>query len=142
MCGAKGGLLTRRWDKIPTLDFACGTVVHIAVFFRGFPRLVCALYLGSDWISQQRFRLISCVLSFIGACLLWGGLVWNSTPAARWPRVALPPAVATHFASGGSAAGRELGAAEWIKKRPASRAKRRDFRRGGRTVAIIGSRIC
>jgi Amt family ammonium transporter len=57
--------------KIPALDFAGGTVVHIS---SGFSALVCALYLGKR-LGYPKMQMMphNLVLSVIGACLLWVG---------------------------------------------------------------------
>src|SRR5438309_4593719 len=70
MVWGKGGLLNAALGgKIPTFDFAGGTVVHVT---SGVSALVCALYLGKRvGYPHEPMRPHSIVLSVIGACLLW-----------------------------------------------------------------------
>src|SRR5215475_2860694 len=71
MVWGKGGLLNAfSGGRIPCLDFAGGTVVHIT---SGVSALVCALYLGKRDGYPDGMKPHSLVLSFIGACLLWVG---------------------------------------------------------------------
>src|SRR5258708_6669244 len=72
MVWGKGGFLNASLGgKFPTLDFAGGTVVHIS---SGVSALVCALYMGKrTGYPKQPMPPHSLGLSFIGACLLWGG---------------------------------------------------------------------
>ncbi|MBO0859566.1 MAG: ammonium transporter, partial [Chloracidobacterium sp.] len=57
--------------KLPALDFAGGTVVHIS---SGFSALVCALYLGKRMgYPKTPMAPHNLVISVIGACLLWVG---------------------------------------------------------------------
>ncbi|HZN00047.1 MAG TPA: ammonium transporter, partial [Pyrinomonadaceae bacterium] len=72
MVWGDGGLLNATLGgRIPTLDFAGGTVVHIS---SGISALVCALYLGKRvGFPQQAMKPHNLTLSFIGACLLWVG---------------------------------------------------------------------
>ena len=72
MVWGKGGLLNAfLGGKVPCLDFAGGTVVHIT---SGVSALVCALYLGKRiGYPHEPMKPHSLVLSFIGACLLWVG---------------------------------------------------------------------
>ena len=74
MVWGKGGLLNASLGgRFPTLDFAGGTVVHIT---SGVSALVCALYLGKRvGYPKEPMPPHSVVLSFIGACLLVGGMV-------------------------------------------------------------------
>src|SRR5437868_2413686 len=72
MVWGKGGLLNAfAGGKIPTFDFAGGTVVHIS---SGVSALICALYLGKrrGYMSEP-MKPHSIVISVIGACLLWVG---------------------------------------------------------------------
>ena len=74
MVWGKGGFLNAYLGgKVPTFDFAGGTVVHIT---SGVSALVCALYLGKrEGYPQEAMKPHSMALSVIGACLLWVGLV-------------------------------------------------------------------
>src|SRR3954453_6878557 len=112
MVWGKGGLLNAfLGGKIPCLDFAGGTVVHIT---SGVSALVCALYLGPRLgYPTVAMKPHSLVLSFIGACLLWvGWFGFNAGSALGSSGLATSAFVATHFA----AAAATLGwlAAEWI----------------------------
>jgi Amt family ammonium transporter len=96
--------------KIPTFDFAGGTVVHIT---SGVSALVCALYLGKRLGPAAAFKPHNLVISFIGACLLWvGWFGFNAGSALGASGLATSAFVATHF----GAAGATLSwlAAEWI----------------------------
>src|SRR6202451_1360721 len=72
MVWGKGGFLNAfLGGKVPTLDFAGGTVVHIS---SGVSALVCALYLGKrKGYKSEQIKPHNLVLSVIGACLLGGG---------------------------------------------------------------------
>src|ERR1700678_242698 len=72
MVWGKGGFLNAfLGGRIPCLDFAGGTVVHIS---SGVSALVCALYLGKRrGYPAEPMRPHSIVISTIGACLLWVG---------------------------------------------------------------------
>src|SRR5579863_3744060 len=72
MVWGKGGLLNAfLGGKIPTFDFAGGTVVHIT---SGVSALVCALYLGKrTGYPHESMRPHNLVLSVIGAGMLWVG---------------------------------------------------------------------
>src|SRR5258708_27663439 len=72
MVWGKGGFLNAfLGGKVPCLDFAGGTVVHIT---SGVSALVCALYLGKRvGYPGTPIKPHSLVISFIGACLLWVG---------------------------------------------------------------------
>jgi Amt family ammonium transporter len=66
-----GGLLNASGGRIPSLDFAGGTVVHVT---SGVSALVTCIYLGKRrGYPHTNFPPHSMVLSFIGACLLWVG---------------------------------------------------------------------
>jgi Amt family ammonium transporter len=97
---------------VPALDFAGGTVVHIA---SGFSALVCAFYLGKRiGFPKTMMAPHSLVLSFIGACMLWvGWFGFNAGSALAAGTLATSAFAATHFA----AAAATLGwlAIEWIK---------------------------
>jgi Amt family ammonium transporter len=113
MVWGKGGLLNAALGgRIPTLDFAGGTVVHVT---SGVSALVCAIYLGKR-IGYPKETILphSVVLSFIGACLLWvGWFGFNAGSALNSGALATSAFVSTHFA----AAAATLGwiAAEWVR---------------------------
>jgi Amt family ammonium transporter len=113
MVWGSGGLLNATLGgRIPALDFAGGTVVHIA---SGFSALVCALYLGKR-IGYPKTMMAphSLVLSFIGACMLWvGWFGFNAGSALAAGSLATSAFAATHFA----AAAATLGwlAIEWVR---------------------------
>jgi len=73
MVWGKGGLMNYAMDgKIPVLDFAGGTVVHIS---SGISALVCALVLGRrQGYPRDPMMPHNVVLSLIGTGLLWVGL--------------------------------------------------------------------
>src|ERR1700687_3090282 len=113
MVWGKGGLLhASLGGKLPTLDFAGGTVVHIS---SGVSALVCALYLGKrTGYPKQPMPPHSLVLSFIGACLLWvGWFGFHAGSALASNSLATSAFVATHFAA--AAAALSWSAAEWVK---------------------------
>jgi ammonium transporter, Amt family len=112
MVWGKGGLLNAfLGGKVPCLDFAGGTVVHIT---SGVSALVSALYLGKRLgFPHAPFKPHSLVLSFIGACLLWvGWFGFNAGSALAASGLATSAFVATHF--GAAAAMLTWVAAEWI----------------------------
>jgi Amt family ammonium transporter len=98
--------------KIPCLDFAGGTVVHIT---SGVSALVCALYLGKrHGYPHGQIKPHSLVLSFIGACLLWvGWFGFNAGSALGSSALATSAFVATHFGAAAAAIGWVI--AEWIR---------------------------
>jgi Amt family ammonium transporter len=112
MVWGKGGLLNAAGGRIPTLDFAGGTVVHIT---SGVSALVCALYLGKRvGYPKENMPPHSVVLSFIGACLLWvGWFGFNAGSALSAGTLATSAFVNTHFAA--AAAALSWGLAEWIR---------------------------
>ncbi len=113
MVWGKGGLLNAALNgRIPTLDFAGGTVVHIT---SGVSALVCALYLGKRiGYPRQPMPPHNLVLSFIGACLLWvGWFGFNAGSALAASSLATSAFVATHFAAAAAALG--WAGAEWIR---------------------------
>src|SRR5579864_9629812 len=118
MVWGKGGLLNAfLGGKIPCLDFAGGTVVHIS---SGVSALVCALYLGKrKGFGSEPMKPHSIVLSVIGACLLWvGWFGFNAGSALAASALATSAFVATHFATAAAAMSWSL--AEWIKNGRAS----------------------
>jgi ammonium transporter, Amt family len=118
MVWGKGGLLNAALGgRIPCLDFAGGTVVHIS---SGVSALVCAIVMGKR-IGYPREPMAphSVVLSVIGACLLWvGWFGFNAGSALSAGALATSAFVATHL----SAAAATLGwtASEWIRTGKAS----------------------
>ena len=113
MVWGKGGLLNAALGgKIPTLDFAGGTVVHIT---SGVSALVCAIYMGKRLgFPKTPMPPHSVVLSFIGACLLWvGWFGFNAGSALAAGSLATSAFVATHFGAASAALG--WAAAEWIR---------------------------
>ena len=112
MVWGKGGLLNAALGgKIPTFDFAGGTVVHIT---SGVSALICALYLGKrHGYPHEAMKPHSLVISFIGACLLWvGWFGFNAGSAVNASALATSAFVATHFGAAAAALG--WMAAEWI----------------------------
>ena len=113
MVWGKGGFLNAALGGvIPALDFAGGTVVHIA---SGFSALVCAIYLGKR-VGYPKTIMAphNLVLSVIGACMLWvGWFGFNAGSALGAGGLASSAFTATHFA----AAAATLGwmAAEWTR---------------------------
>jgi len=113
MVWGKGGLLNASLGgRIPTLDFAGGTVVHIT---SGVSALVCALVLGKRvGYPREPMPPHSVVLSFIGACLLWvGWFGFNAGSALGAGPLASSAFVATHFAA--AAAAISWAAVEWVR---------------------------
>jgi Amt family ammonium transporter len=113
-----GGLLNssgvlQNWagSKLPSFDFAGGTVVHIT---SGVSALVTALYLGKR-IGYPKVAMPphSMVLSFIGACLLWvGWFGFNAGSAVAASSLATSAFINTHFAAAAAALGWTI--FEWI----------------------------
>jgi Amt family ammonium transporter len=113
MVWGKGGFLNAvLGGRVPALDFAGGTVVHIS---SGFSALVCALYLGRR-IGYPKVPMPphSLVISFIGACLLWvGWFGFNAGSALSAGSLATSAFVATHFAAAAATLGWMV--AEWVR---------------------------
>ena len=113
MVWGQGGFLNAALGgTVPALDFAGGTVVHIA---SGFSALVCAIYMGKR-VGYPKALMAphNLVLSVIGACLLWvGWFGFNAGSALAAGGLASSAFTATHFA----AAAATLGwmAAEWVR---------------------------
>src|SRR6185295_20324774 len=84
--------------KIPALDYAGGTVVHIS---SGVSALVCALVIGKRvGYPQQPMPPHNVVLSMTGAGLLWvGWFGFNAGSAVNAGTLASSAFSATHFAS-------------------------------------------
>jgi Amt family ammonium transporter len=106
-----GGFLNASGGRIPSLDFAGGTVVHIT---SGVSALVTCIYLGKRiGYPQTPMPPHSIVLSFIGACMLWvGWFGFNAGSALASSPLATSAFVNTHFAAAAAALG--WVAAEWI----------------------------
>jgi len=112
MVWGKNGFLGATWGKIPTFDFAGGTVVHIT---SGVSALVCAMYLGKrKGYGTDAMRPHSIVLSVVGGCLLWvGWFGFNGGSALAASSLATSAFVATHFATAAAVLGWML--AEWMR---------------------------
>jgi ammonium transporter, Amt family len=113
MVWGKGGWLNAfMGGRLPCLDFAGGTVVHIT---SGVSALVCALYLGKRrGYPNESMKPHNVVLSVVGACLLWvGWFGFNAGSALHASGLATSAFVATHF--GAAAATLGWMAAEWLR---------------------------
>ncbi|MBI2688099.1 MAG: ammonium transporter [Acidobacteria bacterium] len=110
--GNNGFLNAFLGGKIPCLDFAGGTVVHIS---SGVSALVCALVMGKrQGYPAEPMKPHSLVLSFIGACLLWvGWFGFNAGSALAAGGLATSAFTATHFAAAAAACGWMI--AEWMQ---------------------------
>jgi Amt family ammonium transporter len=118
MVWGKGGLLNAfLGGRIPTLDFAGGTVVHIS---SGVSALVCALFVGKRLgYPREPMPPHSVVLSVIGACLLWvGWFGFNAGSALSSGALSTSAFVTTHLSA--AAAALAWAAAEWIRNGKAS----------------------
>ncbi|MBI5384235.1 MAG: ammonium transporter [Verrucomicrobia bacterium] len=117
MVWGKGGLFN--WalgGKLPVLDFAGGTVVHIS---SGASALVCALVLGRrDGYPQEPMMPHNVVLSLIGTGLLWvGWFGFNAGSAVNAGGLATSAFAATHFSA--AAAALSWAGLEWkLKGKP------------------------
>jgi Amt family ammonium transporter len=103
MMWGKGGLFN--WaggGRIPVLDFAGGTVVHIS---SGVSALVFALVLGKrDGFPREPIMPHNVVLSLIGAGLLWvGWFGFNAGSALNAGALATSAFAATHFSAAAAA---------------------------------------
>jgi Amt family ammonium transporter len=113
----KGGFFN--WalgGKIPVLDFAGGTVVHIS---SGVSALVFALMIGKrDGFPHQPMVPHNVVLSLIGTGLLWvGWFGFNAGSALNAGSLATSAFAATHFSA--AAAALSWAAMEWkLKGKP------------------------
>jgi Amt family ammonium transporter len=113
MVWGKDGLLNSALGgKIPTFDFAGGTVVHIT---SGVSALVCALYLKKRLgYPNEPIRPHNIVISVIGASLLWvGWFGFNAGSAVAASSLASSAFVATHFAAASAALAWMF--VEWMK---------------------------
>jgi Amt family ammonium transporter len=114
MVWGKGGFFNAvLGGRIPALDFAGGTVVHIS---SGFSALVCALYLGKRLgFPKSPMMPHNLVLSVIGACMLWvGWFGFNAGSALSAGSLATSAFVATHFAAAAATLAWMLG--EWVRQ--------------------------
>ena len=114
MVWGKGGWFN--WalgGKIPVLDFAGGTVVHIS---SGVSALVCALVLGKRLgYPREPMPPHNVVLSLIGVGLLWvGWFGFNAGSAVNAGKLATSAFAATHFSA--SAAALSWAFCEWWQK--------------------------
>jgi Amt family ammonium transporter len=114
MVWGKGGYFN--WalgGKIPVLDFAGGTVVHIS---SGVSALVCALVLGKrHGFPQAPMMPHNVVLSLIGTGLLWvGWFGFNAGSAVSAGGLATSAFAATHFSA--AAAALSWAGMEWLLK--------------------------
>ncbi|MDK2973197.1 MAG: ammonium transporter, Amt family [Candidatus Sumerlaeota bacterium] len=113
MVWGPGGFLN---TKIPALDFAGGTVVHIS---SGVSALVIALMIGKRRnYPNAEYAPHSLVLSTIGAGLLWvGWFGFNAGSAVAADGRAAGAFSATHFSAAGAALSWMV--AEWVvRKKP------------------------
>src|SRR5437762_3529261 len=114
MVWGKGGFLNATLGgRVPALDFAGGTVVHVA---SGVSALVCAIYLGKR-LGYPRTMMAphSLVLSFIGAYLLWEGWFrFNAGRALAAGQLATSAFAATHFAAAAATLGWVI--IEWVRQ--------------------------
>ena len=114
MVWGKGGYFN--WalgGKIPVLDFAGGTVVHIS---SGVSALVFALVLGKrDGFPHEPMMPHNVVLSLIGTGLLWvGWFGFNAGSAVSAGGLASSAFAATHFSA--TAAALSWAGMEWVLK--------------------------
>jgi len=114
MLWGKGGLFN--WalgGRLPVLDFAGGTVVHIS---SGVSALVCAVKLGGR-LGYPREPMVphNVVLSLIGTGLLWvGWFGFNAGSALSANALATSALAATHFSA--AAAALSWSAMEWLMR--------------------------
>lgn len=114
MVWGNGGLFN--WalgGRLPVLDFAGGTVVHIS---SGTSALVCALVLGRRrGYPHEPMPPHNVVLSLIGTGLLWvGWFGFNAGSALNGGELAARAFAATHFSA--AAAALSWAAMEWLFK--------------------------
>jgi Amt family ammonium transporter len=113
MVWGKGGLLNA-WNggQVLAIDFAGGTVVHIA---SGVSALICCLVMGKRrGYGKIPMAPHSVVLSLIGAALLWvGWFGFNAGSALSAGGLAVSAFCTTHFAAAAATLGWML--AEWLK---------------------------
>lgn len=114
MVWGKGGLFN--WalgGKIPVLDFAGGTVVHVS---SGVAALVAAIMLGQrSGYPREPMLPHNVVLSLIGTGLLWVGWYgFNAGSALSGGELAASAFAATHFSAVGAAL--SWAGLEWVLK--------------------------
>jgi ammonium transporter, Amt family len=114
MVWGKGGIFN--WalgGKIPVLDFAGGTVVHIS---SGFSALVCAVLLGKRiGFPSEPMPPHNVVFTLLGAGMLWvGWFGFNAGSALSAGGLATKAFAATHFSA--AAAALSWGVTEWMLK--------------------------
>ncbi len=114
MVWGKGGFFN--WalgGKVPVLDFAGGSVVHIS---SGISALVCAFVLGRRLgYPREPMPPHNVVLSLIGTGLLWvGWFGFNAGSAVNAGKLATSAFAATHFSA--SAAALSWALCEWWTK--------------------------
>jgi len=114
MVWGKGGFFN--WaagGRVPVLDFAGGTVVHIS---SGVAALVCALVIGKrDGFPREAMMPHNVVYSLIGTGLLWvGWFGFNAGSALNAGTLATSAFAATHFSA--AAAALSWTFAEWLLK--------------------------
>jgi ammonium transporter, Amt family len=112
MVWGKGGYFN--WalgGKVPVLDFAGGTVVHVS---SGISALVCALVLGRRLgFPREPMPPHNVVLSLVGTGLLWvGWFGFNAGSAVNAGGLATSAFAATHFSA--SAAALSWAFCEWL----------------------------
>ncbi len=137
MVWGKGGFLNAALGGVvPALDFAGGTVVHIA---SGFSALVCAVYLGKR-VGYPKTAMVphNLVLSVIGACMLWvGWFGFNAGSALGAGGLASSAFTATHFAAAAAALGLDgSGVVTDRQAHSARRNLRRSLRSGGYNASV------
>jgi len=114
MVWGKGGYFNWALDgRIPVLDFAGGTVVHIS---SGVSALVCAILLGRRaGYPNEPMMPHNVVLSLIGTGLLWvGWFGFNAGSALTAGSLATSAFAATHFSAAAAALSWAL--VEWLHK--------------------------
>jgi ammonium transporter, Amt family len=114
MMWGEGGLFNwANGGKIPVLDFAGGTVVHIS---SGVSALVFAMVIGKrDGFPREPMMPHNVVFSLIGAGLLWvGWFGFNAGSALSAGTLATSAFAATHFSA--AAATLSWTCAEWYLK--------------------------
>ena len=117
MVWGKGGFFNWALDgKIPVLDFAGGTVVHIS---SGVSALVFAIMIGKRaGFPREQMVPHNVVLSLVGTGLLWvGWFGFNAGSALNAGALATSAFAATHFSA--AAAALSWAAMEWkLKGKP------------------------